>query len=167
MLALDSEPGYKGMEAAPTSNEHRSTANANAASRDKTKSSSDDDKAPLSRTSSRSSSPEDEDIASAADPAADMLTLRQQLEHEKARYPGARTWAPDEARLFELLFFRQELAIMPSHWSVDLRGVPIASVNFANAGTQPVVYAHGKEFLGMLFPVEHDYTTKKRKQENN
>lgn len=163
MLALDSEPGYKGMEAAPASNEPRRKASANAASRDKTTSSSDDDEAPFSRSCSKSSSSKDEGVASATDPAADMLTLRQQLEREKARYPGARTWAPDEARLFELLFFRQELAIMPSHWSVDLLGVPIASVNFANAGTQPVVYAHGKEFLGMLSPADHDYTTKKRK----
>ncbi|OAA77001.1 hypothetical protein LEL_06685 [Akanthomyces lecanii RCEF 1005] len=149
MFALDSEPGYKDMEAAPASDEPRRKANANAASLNKTATttnSSDDADAPL-YGSSRSSSPQEKGTASATVPADDMLTLRQRLEIEKARYPGARTWAPDEARLFELLFFRQELAILPSHWGIDLRGVPISSVNFANAENQPVVYAHGKEFL--------------------
>ncbi|OAQ97055.1 hypothetical protein LLEC1_04790 [Akanthomyces lecanii] len=148
MLALDPEPGYKGAGSAPASNGPRRKGNANAASHDKTTPTASSDDADAQRSgSSRSSSPQDAASASSVAPATEMMTLREQLELEKSRYPGASTWAPDEARLFELLFFRQELAMLPSHWSVDLRGVPISSVNFATGENQPIIYAHGKEFL--------------------
>lgn len=78
--------------------------------------------------------------------------LWRQLELEKERYPGASTWAPGEARLFELLFFRQDLPILPAHWELDLRGVPISEANFAEGEIMPLVYAHKKDFLGILVP---------------
>lgn len=66
---------------------------------------------------------------------------------ELERYPGAPTWAPEEKILFERLFMREELPILPGHWEVDLRGIPIAADNFALDDSQkPLIYAHNKEF---------------------
>ncbi|CEJ88003.1 hypothetical protein VHEMI04581 [[Torrubiella] hemipterigena] len=75
------------------------------------------------------------------------LTLQQQLEIEKKVYPGAKTWAPREELLFERLFMRQELAMLPAHWDVDFRDVPIGDAAFAVKGeSEPIIYAYGKEF---------------------
>ncbi|KAM0741704.1 hypothetical protein ACQRIT_004561 [Beauveria bassiana] len=76
----------------------------------------------------------------------DMEHMWEQLELEKSRYPGASTWAPDEERLFELLFFRQDLPILPSHWELDMSAVPISEANFADVENAPVVYAHSTDF---------------------
>lgn len=74
-------------------------------------------------------------------------TLREQLSMELERYPGAPTWAPEEQILFERLFMREELPILPGHWEVDLRGIPIAADNFAlDDPHKPLIYAHSKEF---------------------
>lgn len=79
------------------------------------------------------------------------LTLQQQLEIEKKVYPGAKTWAPREELLFERLFMRQELAMLPAHWNVDFRDVPIGDATFAVEGeSEPIIYAYAKEFPGMI-----------------
>ncbi len=146
MAAPDTAPGYK--DAGPAAGDARPRkTHANAAPRDKTTTNtSDDDEADADAP--YSSSPPD----TAAIAVGDM-DLRAQLELEKSRYPGAATWAPEEARLFELLFYRQDLPILPSHWDIDLRGVPISMTNFADAANPPVVYAHGKDFVGMTAAV--------------
>ncbi|KAJ3478272.1 hypothetical protein NLG97_g8628 [Lecanicillium saksenae] len=79
------------------------------------------------------------------------MDLWAQLELEKARYPGASTWALEEEHLFELLFCRQDLPILPLHWELDLSGVPISGTNFAPLQSPAVVYAHGKDFIGTGF----------------
>ncbi|EGX90771.1 hypothetical protein CCM_07191 [Cordyceps militaris CM01] len=127
------KPGNKSAAAATA--DAPSTASANALTGD-----DDDPDAPRSNHSSprhKTTSPTDMD-------------LWTQLELEKSKYPGASTWAPDEERLFELLFFRQALPILPSHWELDLSAVPIAEVNFAGIDDpekRPIVYAHSKDFL--------------------
>lgn len=75
---------------------------------------------------------------------------RQQMEIEKAMYPGAGTWAKDEERLFEILFLRQDIPLLPTHWDVDFRGVPISEATFQTSDElPPIVYAHSKkEFQG-------------------
>lgn len=81
----------------------------------------------------------------------------QQMEIEKGMYPGASTWARDEERLFEILFLRQDLPLLPSHWDVDFRGVPISVATFQTSNeSPPVVYAHSKkEFQGEKNPTTH------------
>lgn len=82
-------------------------------------------------------------------PAADV-SLGEELEMEKQRYPGASTWAKDEERLFEVLFLRQDLPLLPAHWDVDFRGVPMVDSIFQTSDEfPPIVYAHStKEFQG-------------------
>ncbi|RDA95090.1 hypothetical protein CP533_2096 [Ophiocordyceps camponoti-saundersi (nom. inval.)] len=67
---------------------------------------------------------------------------------EKRRYPGAENWAPDEERLFTILYFRQERTLLPLHWNMDFRDIPIFPTIFAQTTTdRPVIYAHShKEF---------------------
>ncbi|PNY24933.1 Uncharacterized protein TCAP_05123 [Tolypocladium capitatum] len=84
-------------------------------------------------------------------PAADV-NLGEELEDEKRRYPGASTWARDEERLFEVLFLRQDLPLLPAHWDVDFRGVPMVDSIFQTSDEfPPVVYAHStKEFQATM-----------------
>ena len=53
------------------------------------------------------------------------ITLTEKMERAKALYPGSEDWAKDEERLFEILYLRQDLPILPSHWNIDFRGFPI------------------------------------------
>ncbi|KAG6115271.1 hypothetical protein E4U13_002891 [Claviceps humidiphila] len=65
-------------------------------------------------------------------PAPALLPETQlELELEKKRYPGASTWAPAEENLFEILFQRAERAILPGHWEVDFRGIPMLDTVFS------------------------------------
>ncbi|KAG5962067.1 hypothetical protein E4U57_007313 [Claviceps arundinis] len=65
-------------------------------------------------------------------PAPALLPETQlELELEKKRYPGASTWAPAEEHLFEILFQRAERAILPGHWEVDFRGIPMLDTVFS------------------------------------
>jgi hypothetical protein len=73
------------------------------------------------------------------------FTLEERMEMAKKRYPGAKDWARDEERLFEILFSRQDLPMMPSHWSLDFRTFPLTERVFETSKVRPpVVYAHGK-----------------------
>ncbi|POR31446.1 Uncharacterized protein TPAR_08346 [Tolypocladium paradoxum] len=84
-------------------------------------------------------------------PPADV-NLGEELENEKQRYPGASTWARDEERLFEVLFLRQDLPLLPAHWDVDFRGVPMVDSIFQTSDEfPPIVYAHSaKEFQATM-----------------
>ncbi|PFH58436.1 hypothetical protein XA68_13688 [Ophiocordyceps unilateralis] len=67
---------------------------------------------------------------------------------EKKRYPGAESWAPDEERLFAILFSRQERPLLPPHWDIDFRDIPMAPSIFGLTPThRPIIFAHSpKEF---------------------
>ncbi|KAK7427432.1 hypothetical protein QQZ08_006038 [Neonectria magnoliae] len=73
--------------------------------------------------------------------------LREQMEQEKTRFPGASGWAPAEARLFEILYMRQDLPMLPRTWDIDFSGVPISDVVFETSEEfPPIIYAHSKDF---------------------
>ncbi|KAH6610571.1 hypothetical protein Trco_000591 [Trichoderma cornu-damae] len=69
------------------------------------------------------------------------------MEREKRSYLGNFEWAEQEERLFEILFLRQEIPLLPLHWEVDFRGVPISGDCFClQRGVKPIVYAHTSGF---------------------
>ncbi|GJN69584.1 hypothetical protein PLICBS_003633 [Purpureocillium lilacinum] len=78
--------------------------------------------------------------------------LIRQMETEKQLYPGASTWAAPEEKLFEILFLRQDLPMLPAHWDVDFRGVPMADSVFQTSDDYPpIIYAHSnKEFRATM-----------------
>lgn len=80
----------------------------------------------------------------------DLRDLRGLLDDEKALYPAASTWAAAEERLFEILFLRQCLPLLPSHWAMDFRGLPMPGSVFRKLDDYPpVVYPHSpREFRG-------------------
>lgn len=91
----------------------------------------------------------DDDFDLPAEEAArSEMSLQKQMENEKHSFPGAATWAKEEEQLFELLFMRQDLPMLPAHWAVDFSNVPIRESNYCWSKEQPRIYAHGKEFLG-------------------
>lgn len=80
-------------------------------------------------------------------------SIEEQMEEAKAMYPGSKEWAKDEERLFEVLYLRQDIPMLPRHWIVDFRGIPIPEEIFETTKEYPPrVYAHSKgktkEFLG-------------------
>jgi hypothetical protein len=86
-----------------------------------------------------------------------QMNLAEEMEEEKLRYPGASSWAPDEERLFEILYLRQDLPMLPLTWDYDLSGVPISDVIFQTSEQfPPIIYAHDKDFRGK-FPIPPRY----------
>ncbi|KAF4496010.1 hypothetical protein FAGAP_7843 [Fusarium agapanthi] len=84
---------------------------------------------------------EDEEEVTCSNSMGELMKL------EKERYPGASTWAPAEERLFEILYMRQDLPMLPTTWDVDLRGVPISDIVFQTSDDfPPIIYAHSKDF---------------------
>ncbi|KAF4450905.1 hypothetical protein F53441_6044 [Fusarium austroafricanum] len=78
-------------------------------------------------------------------------SMEEEMKQEKERYPGASSWAPAEERLFEILFMRQDLPMLPTTWDVDLRGIPISDVVFKTSDEfPPIVYAHSKDFRATM-----------------
>ncbi|PMB64725.1 hypothetical protein BM221_009566 [Beauveria bassiana] len=139
----DPESVYKSADAAAAS----AAAGAPASTNANAKAGADDhDDADAPGSSGSSSSRGQKATPAALTTTGDMEHMWEQLELEKSRYPGASTWAPDEERLFELLFFRQDLPILPSHWELDMSAVPISEANFADVENAPVVYAHSTDF---------------------
>ncbi|KAL6827344.1 hypothetical protein J3E69DRAFT_380469 [Trichoderma sp. SZMC 28015] len=70
-------------------------------------------------------------------------TILDSMEEEKRRYLGSQRWNRLEERLFEILFLRQEIPLLPLHWEVDFRGVPVSGSLFCwREGVKPIVYAH-------------------------
>lgn len=77
------------------------------------------------------------------------MSRNYQMQLEKELYPGAKSWARDEERLFEILFTRQDLPMLPPSWDVDFSGVPISDTIFHTNERYPaIVYAHSKDFRG-------------------
>lgn len=74
----------------------------------------------------------------------------EEMMEEKKLFPGSDEWAADEKRLFEVLFMRQYSPIMPPHWKVDFRGIPLPDILFATSEVDlPVVYSQSKrDFRG-------------------
>ncbi|KAG5773219.1 hypothetical protein H9Q69_005269 [Fusarium xylarioides] len=74
-------------------------------------------------------------------------SMEELMKLEKERYPWASTWAPAEERLFEILYMRQDLPMLPTTWDVDLRGVPISDIVFQTSDDfPPIIYAHSTDF---------------------
>ncbi|CAG7564100.1 unnamed protein product [Fusarium equiseti] len=90
--------------------------------------------------------------------------MEEEMKQEKKRYPGASSWAPAEERLFEILFMRQDLPMLPTTWDVDLRGIPISETIFRTSKDfPPIIYAHGKNFAAtQCFTRLVDLTSKTR-----
>ncbi|KAG5974951.1 hypothetical protein E4U55_007963 [Claviceps digitariae] len=94
-----------------------------------------------------------------APPVALASQTQLELELEKKRYPGASTWAPDEERLFEILFQRAERPIVPGHWEVDFRGIPVLDSVFSidddgKDESRAIVYSRsGKDFQDLTSSV--------------
>ncbi|KAL7924247.1 hypothetical protein ACQKWADRAFT_319739 [Trichoderma austrokoningii] len=66
----------------------------------------------------------------------------------KRNYLGRLEWAKGEEKLFEILFLRQDIPLLPLHWEVDFRGVPISGDCFCyKKGDNPIIYAHRSTFL--------------------
>lgn len=71
------------------------------------------------------------------------------MQMAKRNYLGRLEWAKAEEQLFEILFLRQDIPILPLHWEVDFRGVPISGDCFCyRKGETPIIYAHTSTFLG-------------------
>lgn len=76
-------------------------------------------------------------------------------------YPGAGTWALDEEKLFEVLYFREDMPLMPNSWDVDFSGVPIPATVFDRTGeAERIIYARSeREFQGENIPMLCDKTS--------
>lgn len=86
-------------------------------------------------------------------PVTAAADLRLELEQEKRSYPGASTWADEEEKLFEILFQRADIPLLPAHWHVDFRGIPVVdSIFSAGDGVPSIIYSRSmkKEFQGKL-----------------
>lgn len=89
------------------------------------------------------------------------MSLENRMEVAKDRYPGSKAWAADEERLFEILYLRQDLPMLPSHWNIDFRGFPLPERIFETSEEYPpIIYAcekNGtKEYAGTEAPISSD-----------
>ncbi|EGR52653.1 uncharacterized protein TRIREDRAFT_53499 [Trichoderma reesei QM6a] len=66
------------------------------------------------------------------------------MEAEKRQYLGTSLrWAPLEERLFEILFLRQEIPLLPSYWEEYFLPFPMPEACYCwRKDMNPVVYAH-------------------------
>lgn len=90
---------------------------------------------------------------SSADAPIELTATQLELEEEKKSYPGASTWAEEEVHLFEILFQRAEIPLLPAHWDVDFRGIPVVDSIFQEEddGPPPIIYSRStKEFQGKI-----------------
>ncbi|EFY92661.1 hypothetical protein J3458_001787 [Metarhizium acridum] len=98
--------------------------------------------------------PYDQGYESSVDaPIAAAADMRLELEEEKRSYPGASTWADEEERLFEILFQRADIPLLPAHWHVDFRGIPVVdSIFSAGDGVPSIIYSRStkKEFQATM-----------------
>lgn len=79
------------------------------------------------------------------------LSLSEKMDIAKQRYPGAKEWAKDEERLFEILYLRQDLPILPSHWKFDFRGFPLPENIFETSEEHPpIIYSHNQTRAGQF-----------------
>jgi hypothetical protein len=67
----------------------------------------------------------------------------EEMMEEKKLFPGSENWTEGEERLFQKLFMRQYSPLLPLHWGMDFRGIPVPDILFATSDEdEPVVYAH-------------------------
>lgn len=93
--------------------------------------------------------------------------LFDSMQNEKSKFKGAQHWAAEEERLFEILFLRNYLPILPSHWEIDLQGVPLPEYIFSTSlENPPVIYAHsdkaqfrGTNYLMKLIDLSSEVST--------
>ncbi|KAK2032378.1 hypothetical protein LX32DRAFT_196561 [Colletotrichum zoysiae] len=62
-----------------------------------------------------------------------------EMDDERKLFPGSDNWAEDENRLFRILYMRQYSPLLPSHWDMDFRGIPIPDILFASSDAHPPV----------------------------
>ncbi|TQN67506.1 hypothetical protein CSHISOI_07937 [Colletotrichum shisoi] len=61
----------------------------------------------------------------------------EEMDEERKLFPGSDAWAEDELRLFKILYMRQYCPLLPSHWGMDFRGIPIPDILFASSDAHP------------------------------
>lgn len=81
----------------------------------------------------------------------------EEMMEEKKLFPNSHMWAAGEERLFQLLFMRQYSPLMPVHWHVDFRGIPVPGILFATSEVdRPVVYSQlEQDFRGKEAFLQH------------
>ncbi|TWU72734.1 hypothetical protein ED733_001088 [Metarhizium rileyi] len=97
--------------------------------------------------------PYDHGYESSVDDPIQVTDIRLELEEEKRSYPGASTWAEEEERLFEILFQRADIPLLPAHWHVDFRGIPVVDTIFSAGDEVPsIIYSRSnrKEFQATM-----------------
>ncbi|KAK0382468.1 hypothetical protein CLIM01_00125 [Colletotrichum limetticola] len=62
-----------------------------------------------------------------------------EMDEERKLFPGSDDWTDEENRLFQILYMRQYSPLLPSHWDMDFRGIPIPDVLFASSDAHPPV----------------------------
>lgn len=74
----------------------------------------------------------------------------EEMDEERKLFPGSDTWAEDELRLFKILYMRQYCPLLPSHWGMDFRGIPIPDILFASSDAHPPLInsQSGTDFKG-------------------
>jgi hypothetical protein len=79
------------------------------------------------------------------------MSLSDRMEQDKQKFPGAKEWAKEEERLFEIFYLRQDIPILPPHWSIDLRGFPLTDHIFQTSKDYPpVIYSHSETMSGQF-----------------
>ncbi|KAL2877928.1 hypothetical protein SGCOL_006879 [Colletotrichum sp. CLE4] len=62
-----------------------------------------------------------------------------EMDEERKLFPGSDDWTDEENRLFQILYMRQYSPLLPSHWDMDFRGIPIPDVLFASSDAHPPI----------------------------
>ncbi|OHE94304.1 hypothetical protein CORC01_10351 [Colletotrichum orchidophilum] len=62
-----------------------------------------------------------------------------EMDEERKLFPGSDSWTDEELRLFQILYMRQYSPLLPSHWDMDFRGIPIPDVLFASSDAHPPI----------------------------
>ncbi|VUC37686.1 unnamed protein product [Clonostachys rosea] len=79
------------------------------------------------------------------------MSLSDRMEQDKQKFPGAKEWAKEEERLFEIFYLRQDIPILPPHWSIDLRGFPLTDHIFQTSKDYPpAIYSHSETMAGQF-----------------
>ncbi|EXF76280.1 hypothetical protein CFIO01_05362 [Colletotrichum fioriniae PJ7] len=79
-----------------------------------------------------------EDVLSEKEKEEERRQL-DEMDEERKLFPGSDDWTDEENRLFQILYMRQYSPLLPSHWDMDFRGIPIPDVLFASSDAHPPV----------------------------
>ncbi|KAK1997251.1 hypothetical protein LX36DRAFT_578818 [Colletotrichum falcatum] len=77
-----------------------------------------------------------EDVLSEKEKEEERRQL-DEMDEERKLFPGSDNWAEDEHKLFRILYMRQYCPLLPSHWDMDFRGIPIPDILFASSDAHP------------------------------